>query len=332
MKVFNFKEGSMKGLITQLQERVGGVYHKQKYTNNNEALKVKIKYFQLHEGIEVSVNSYVFSEDVNIQFQGDVDNQRYICFRFAYTEDIVKSKISELPNISPSGGMIVYDTSVSTEINIKKGLHYQWVGVRIKKDIIDNEEHLFKEFFGDIFSNEKGQEWLIYDTIPLEIHILLKDIFNIKESKPLIVQNSLLVGKASEMLSIFYDRILSRKHKITSKNLHSEDFEQLMKVKDFILSSLDYVPSLDELAELYGYSISKLRRDFQQVFGTSVIKFHLNYRLEKAKILLATESNNIQNISRACGFKSSSKFSFYFKKKYNMTPKEVAKRYQGNLL
>ncbi|WP_044207760.1 AraC family transcriptional regulator [Flammeovirga sp. OC4] len=332
MKVLNFKEGSMKGLIDQLQELVGGNYHKQLYNVNSKYLKCKIRYFQLHPGLEVSTNSYTFEEDTKIVFKGDKESQRYICFRFSYTGDLVKSKISEQPELSPSGGMIAYDTTVSTEISIKKGVHYQWVAVRIKREILDNEEHLFKEFLGDFFSNDKGQEWLIYDNIPLETHVLLKDTFAIDETKPNLVINPLLVAKASEMLSIFYDRILSRNHKITSKNLHSEDFEQLMKVKDYILSSLDYVPTLEELAELYGYSVSKLRRDFQQVFGTSMIKFHLNYRLEKAKILLATEANNIQNISRMCGFKSSSKFSFYFKKKYGITPKEIAKRYQGNLL
>lgn len=323
---FDYKEGSMRSIIDQMLEKNGGTYNKQVYKLSSSILKANIKYFQLEKGIEFSVNSYRCQQDSIFFFNGDKDTYRYVCFRFSYNGDITQGKIPELTDKKLTGGMLVYDTSVSTEIHLRKNVQYQWVGVRVRKEVFDNEEHRFKEFFGDIFSKEKGKEWLLYDNIPLEIHILLKDIFGMDTNKPPIVQNLLLTGRASEMVSIFFDRILSRQHKIDSK-LHSQDFEQLMIVKDHLLSSLDHTPSLEELAEIYGFSTSKLRRDFQQVFGTPIIKFHLNYRLEKAKIMLAIESDNIQNISRLCGFKSSSKFSYYFKKKYNISPKEVAKKY-----
>lgn len=330
MNRFDYTEGSMRSLIDQMLEINGGIYDKQVYRLTSPILQASVKYFQLEEGIEFSVNSYHCKEDTTIFFHGDKNTLRYICFRFSYNGDVTQGKISELPNEKLTGGMIAYDTSVSTEIHLKSGQHYQWVGVRVRKEVFENDEHRFKEFFGDIFSKEKGKEWLLYDNIPLEIHILLKDIFSMNTSKPPIVQNIFITAKSCEMISIFFDRILSRQQKRDS-NLHSQDFEQLMKVKNHLLSSLENVPSLDELAEIYGFSTSKLRRDFHQVFGTPIIKFHLNYRLEKAKIMLATEANNIQNISRLCGFKSNSKFSFYFKKKYNITPKEVAKKYASKV-
>ncbi len=317
----------MRSIIDQTLEFEGGAYNKQVYLVNTDYVKGKSKYFQLQSGIEFSVNTFTYKEDTKAIFHGDKESDRFICFRFTYDGDITQASI-DAHNINDSNNadIIVYDTSVTTEFVFKKGETQKWVGVRINRAVMENDEHLFKEFFGDIFTKEKGNEWFLYDSTPLEIHILLKDIYAIDETKTPIIQNTLLVARSSEMISIFFDRLMNRTHK-PNKGLHSQDFEQLLLVKDHLLSSLDDVPSLDELSEMYGFSVSKLRRDFQQVFGTSIIKFHLNYRLEKAKIMLASKSVNIQTVSRACGFKSSSKFSFYFKKKYGIKPKELAKKY-----
>ena len=84
--------------------------------------------------------------------------------------------------------------------------------------------------------------------------------------------------------------------------------------------------TVDKLSKLVYISPQYLSRLFNQYFGCSVYKYLTNYRINKAKELLITDSRtSVQDIAQAVGFIDTSHFIVMFKKFTGMTPLDFRK-------
>ena len=83
--------------------------------------------------------------------------------------------------------------------------------------------------------------------------------------------------------------------------------------------------SLQDMAELCEYSVSRFCSLYCQHFGCSPKADLLNHRLNLAKQLLCYTDCTITEISERCGFKSIYYFSKYFKEKEGCAPSEYAR-------
>ncbi|WP_044200913.1 helix-turn-helix transcriptional regulator [Flammeovirga sp. OC4] len=314
------QEGSIHDLILQLQEKYGGEIKDQHYRLSHDLMDLDVRYFRMTDGIEITLNTVTFHQDHKLTIYGNNGDNRHLCFRFSYQGDLMRGHHKGETKVELSEGMAIFDTALTFDVLMRKGQAHQWLGVRTSTEVMASSFLMFSDYFGDVFNTEKT--WMIYDHMPLEVNLLLKELFDLKKlNKPVPVENSLIIARASEIIGVFYERILNRN--ITKeKSLHQNDLEALFKIKDDILSTYEMPPSLEEIADQYGFSVSKLRRDFNNVFGTSIHRFHQNYRLEQAKMSLSANNQTITEISRKYGYKSISKFSYAFKKKFGKSPSE----------
>ncbi|ANQ51114.1 helix-turn-helix transcriptional regulator [Flammeovirga sp. MY04] len=322
-----FNEGTQHSLLLQLKDTFGGTLHnKHHYTVNNEWVEGFVWYFSLQKGLEVTLNSLKFKNDHQMITLGETKETARICFRFEHIGAVMQGKKTKLgKDLGLTGNMIAYDTRLDFLVDIKKDTLNQWLAVRVDQEAVKYEHVSFTKYFGDVFN--QSSLWWRTEIVPLEVQVQLKDAFGMSREMHVPVFNNRLVARGSDCVSIFYDKLLSR-NQIKEHSLHEQDFTYMMDLKNKLLQSLERPPSLESLSEEYGFSVSKLRRDFEQVFGTSIHRFHYNFRLEKAKSMLATENKSILEISRSCGFKSSTKFTEAFKKKFGVTPKMISQRYQ----
>jgi AraC-like DNA-binding protein len=101
-----------------------------------------------------------------------------------------------------------------------------------------------------------------------------------------------------------------------------ENVEKIKKVKQIVISNIAEPPSLQELADEVGLSLSKLKEGFKHIYGESVFNFLLDYKLEYARKMLLTKKYNVSEISLQVGYSTASHFISAFKKKYGTTPKQ----------
>lgn len=78
--------------------------------------------------------------------------------------------------------------------------------------------------------------------------------------------------------------------------------------------------SLDDLAEVSGFSKSYFINEFKKEVGSTPHDYLLAYRLHEAKELLRTSRDSVELIAEKCGFNSASHFARAFKKETHMTP------------
>ena len=86
--------------------------------------------------------------------------------------------------------------------------------------------------------------------------------------------------------------------------------------------------SLEEIANTIGLSISTLQRRFKKDYGTTVVDYIRQKRLEKARTAIAINGLSIGEAAYQAGYNHSSNFITAFKKRFNITPASLLKSHQ----
>lgn len=80
--------------------------------------------------------------------------------------------------------------------------------------------------------------------------------------------------------------------------------------------------SIEELAQIAGYSLSTFKREFAKHYGASPAKYIKAQRLAQASKLLYQQDLRISDIAYDCGFNDLASFSKSFLKAYGVSPSE----------
>ncbi|ANQ52530.1 helix-turn-helix transcriptional regulator [Flammeovirga sp. MY04] len=325
MDTILIKEGSAFSLLEQLHQQLGGELSKESLVLNNQTFELDIKLYSLINGADISVYYCKPKQDVQLVIESEENQNDYYIMRFEYDAQIGRNTTDQIQQNSVSTeAMIAYKSFYSFKSELKSNQKNQWVSIRFHKNQIADSFPEFKNILKTLFPSSKL--WVKYSIAPIEVHLLLADIFKLDLSSPSPKNNSIILSRLIECIGIFYERVTQN---TIQHSLHPEDFDQILKVKEYLMNHLEHQkPTLDELAEVYGYSSSKLKRDFMSVFGISTHNFYQQQRLENAKLLLTTKNYEITDIARKFGYSTVSKFSFAFKKQFGVTPKSIALKYQ----
>ncbi len=109
----------------------------------------------------------------------------------------------------------------------------------------------------------------------------------------------------------------------TANSLKPDDIEQIHLAKAILTANFHNPPSLIELARQVSLNDYKLKQGFRQVFGTTVFGYLYQYRMEKARQLLAEQRLNVGEVAQAVGYANQSRFAVAFRKQYGVNPKSL---------
>jgi AraC-like DNA-binding protein len=87
---------------------------------------------------------------------------------------------------------------------------------------------------------------------------------------------------------------------------------------------------VEDVARLAGMSVSAFYRNFQAVTAMSPIQFQKQIRLQQARLLLATDPNDVTGVSRRVGYDSPSQFSREYRRQFGAPPSQHAVRLRGS--
>lgn len=102
----------------------------------------------------------------------------------------------------------------------------------------------------------------------------------------------------------------------------------LQNVQIYIKNNLEENLSLSKLAQQANLSTFHFFRLFKRSTGKTPYRYVLNERLHKAKVLLISSDENINQIAFKTGFGSASKFITRFKSLLGVTPKQYRGKFQ----
>ncbi|MEO0539044.1 MAG: AraC family transcriptional regulator [Cyanobacteria bacterium P01_A01_bin.123] len=130
-----------------------------------------------------------------------------------------------------------------------------------------------------------------------------------------------LQAKVFELLALHLD-LLTVESPSFASSLRPDTLARIYYAQEILIAQLENPPSLLELAQRVGVSDRTLRRGFKKLYGTTVIGYLKQQRMERAKQLLHDGEWTVTEVARTVGYGHLGHFAAAFKHQFGMTPKQ----------
>lgn len=169
----------------------------------------------------------------------------------------------------------------------------------------------------------KHNDWKasVYPTVTPAMRLLVQQIWNAPyrgAAKCLYLQ-----AKVFELLAMHLDLLSGQSDQVQHlPRLKPETIARLYYAKEILTTQFEHPPSLLELAKQVGLSDRTLRRGFQGLFGTTVIGYLTQQRMQRAKQLLQEGEWTVAEVARTVGYGHLGHFAAAFKRQFGVNPRE----------
>ncbi len=106
------------------------------------------------------------------------------------------------------------------------------------------------------------------------------------------------------------------------------DNEAILRAEAWVEAQLQCNVRLEDWAQAAGLGLRSFERQFKHIHGTSPGAWLQSRRLDQARLLLATTSQNWKEISAACGYQDAGAFSRLFASRFDRGQQEYRRQYQ----
>ena len=131
-----------------------------------------------------------------------------------------------------------------------------------------------------------------------------------------------LEGKVQDLLALQLYQLSESNPDATNTTLKNKNIDRIYQARDILLNRLENPPSISELTRQVGISDFTLRRGFQEIFGTTVIGYLTQKRLEQAELLLRGNRLSVAEVANSVGYTHLGYFAKVFKRQFGITPSE----------
>ncbi|MDO9365727.1 MAG: helix-turn-helix transcriptional regulator [Methylotenera sp.] len=101
--------------------------------------------------------------------------------------------------------------------------------------------------------------------------------------------------------------------------------DSIYDLRAYLVSLEGKLPTLQELAQLYGMSARQLNEEFNKEFGQSIYSYVTNYRLDQSHVALIQSDAPMKVIANALGYSHVNHYITAFKNKFGYSPGSLRK-------
>ncbi len=197
-----------------------------------------------------------------------------------------------------------------------------------------SQQELSKLKFSKIIAKQSINNWKTIENeivtnnifhITLQLHLLDKNnqiypsYFTISS---LLNSNKIVISGITTNIEDYTNYNIANNNLASSKKIDSNTIVQ--NVYNYIMNHLEEpLPSVNELAKMFGTNDFRLKAEFRKHFNISIYKCYTNERLKRATYLIKRTNIPLKEIAFISGFNDYNNFSKAFKKKYNYVPSEL---------
>ncbi|MBR8535221.1 helix-turn-helix transcriptional regulator [Carboxylicivirga sediminis] len=317
-----FQEGHAIDYVKGLQKEYGGDIEDNKIYIERGRLRIYVEAILIFNGFELLLLNVDSPED--IVFHRTPDNNPNFIHLNVIKEGIYQQKFEQEMTQMQYGtqnGVFVYDALFPITVEIPANSNLKIIGFKfdlsIRNSIMSNALNsittLFKEQAGVAFHTNLSQE----------SERLLKDILHFQTLDK--NRRALIVSRAIESFTILATNLEKLNSQDELHGLHIEDYSRLQSIKQKLSTSFEERATVEKLAETYGVSVSKLKRDFKTLFNCSITHYYTNAKIDEAYRRLKSGKFTVSEVGYDLGYSNLSKFSEMFKKLKGISPRDVVK-------
>lgn len=157
--------------------------------------------------------------------------------------------------------------------------------------------------------------------ITSEMSIIINELINctLKDE----FRKLFLEAKVMELLLLQLNQMQQCECCFNHSDASKEVIDKMYIARDIVLGELTNPFSLSELAKMVGTNECTLKKEFKNVFGTTVFGYIRNTKMERAKNMLLFDNLSVSEISEIVGYKNPQHFTTAFKKKFGTVPSAI---------
>ncbi|MEM8639255.1 MAG: AraC family transcriptional regulator [Cyanobacteria bacterium P01_G01_bin.54] len=133
-------------------------------------------------------------------------------------------------------------------------------------------------------------------------------------------QQMYLQAKVFELLALHLDWMTTKPQQ--PSGLKPDTVNRLHHARELLNQAFENPPLLTQLAQDVGLSDRTLRRGFRELFGTTVIGYLTQQRINQAQQLLREQKWTVAEVARMVGYAHLGHFAATFKRHCGITPRE----------
>lgn len=174
--------------------------------------------------------------------------------------------------------------------------------------------------YGEYLKGYKADSFITRRKISPTLKISLYQLANAPVHGP--AENIYRKGKVLEIMSLYMSEGQYPNNDFCPYVEDHLELERIRGVSDILKERMINPPGLKELARMVGTNEFKLKMGFKHLFGNTVFGYLNEYKMEKAREMLVTQSLAVNEVSSRIGYRNPSHFITAFRKKYGLTPKK----------
>lgn len=316
------KEGLAHNYFEALEATFGGERTETTYKINKPGIAIDMRSYELFEDIQLISVEGKLDRPVNINRKPDNDPD------FIHITIFNKGQVShsyqqqqQLIEAQTSIGAFINNGIFPMQAEIPAEMHYRSIALKFKKSALIRLVPEAEDFYNKIFGDVKPIAYHMH--LPIEVERLSDDVFYFKNIN--FGSRAMVKSRGLELFIALFNAARNKVAKNELKGLHYDDYHRLIKVKEKLISSFNLKIKVQDLADEFGVSASKLKRDFKSLYKCSIYQFYTHAKMDEAYRLLRTGKYSVMEVGYDLGYANLSKFAEMFKKVKGISPKEVIK-------
>ena len=296
---------------------------------NNPFIKGSMRYRKIDEGLWLTITNVEFKHDSVIKsvYAPDIPSDHYSVTFSVFESDVQLNNvfIDKMPFQNKFWAF--KKPGVDVGACFYKGskclfyIYYvspSWLQEHIPLNQLDRNLP-FKKFL----DSDKG--FVSYqDIVPNAVELSQEILDTFKTFGTDILNKTVLKAQSLSLLTSFFKHVFADNRDDDYQEKGSVDYKKIAKCELLITSNLSKpFMGIDALAEKLYISTSKLKTDFKSVYGTSILQYNIDKKMELALQLLENTGMQVKQIALQVGYDSPSKFSAAFKKRFEKLPSEL---------
>ena len=228
-----------------------------------------------------------------------------------------------------NGQTVIINKGYGIFVNSKR-LHYgfssnkvdcSFIVIAIHPILISNGAPAAKMYIEEKFCMQTEDFILLSPEIPWQqkIIILISETYDeIHDNSPNILR---LISQASDMCASIGDHL----HTNSNNSINDKSSIAILKMTEFIHENYSNKISINDIASAGAVCRTRCCNLFSTYIGQTPNNYLNKYRIEKSCEMLKETNRLISEIAIACGFQTSSYFSYIFRKEVGMMPQDYRK-------
>lgn len=305
------------------------VLKEQTVYRNNPFTKGVMRYREIEEGFWIIASNIEFKQNALIKTiydEDEISDYYTRTFTFFESQVILQNTFADkIPFQSKYWGFKKSGTDVGAYFY--KGSKCEFYIYSFSEDWIKKNipfKELDKELpFKKFLDSNKG--FITYQDIVPNAEKLSAEIWhNIENFNDGIFSKTILKTQTLSLGSLFFKNAFKDNRKEDCKVKGTIDYRKMARCERLITSNLTTAfVGIDTIAGKVNMSSSKLKADFKLVYGTSMLQYNIEKKMQLAMQLILNTDMQIKNITQEVWYGSHSKFSATFKNKFGKLPSEV---------